>query len=299
MAVSSETVEAVPTTQLETSQWEAFAAAVSGEWDGVTVTFDRDGEAQELPEYYVPEAYRAWDVKLCDWQSQCSMQADPSAIKYTLRRLMPTVGCEADAIAFTEESQEPISLAHAAVLPQGAYSYAPLDITSKALHKANIEHCFPIDTKKRIRVVHRLKRMGVAQEWKLMSIEVHHERYDSEFSGRRELAGCGGGMDPLSSLARVDSDRVRGSWFASGMKRVSSGSHGNFEEENFDAQPRELNQHFVCLPLGVWSSAELSESNIELAAGVVLEDGAMLMAEQRIIDGKLKIAEILRLERSV
>lgn len=35
--------------------WASFAAAVSGEWDGVTVTFDRDGEAQELPEYYVPQ----------------------------------------------------------------------------------------------------------------------------------------------------------------------------------------------------------------------------------------------------
>jgi len=35
--------------------WDAFAAAVSGEWDGIIATFDRDGEAQQLPEYYVPQ----------------------------------------------------------------------------------------------------------------------------------------------------------------------------------------------------------------------------------------------------
>ena len=36
------------------SEWDQFAAAVSGEWDGVIATYDRDGEAQQLPEYYVP-----------------------------------------------------------------------------------------------------------------------------------------------------------------------------------------------------------------------------------------------------
>lgn len=37
------------------SNWTRFAESVSGEWDGVTATFDRDGEPQELPSYYVPE----------------------------------------------------------------------------------------------------------------------------------------------------------------------------------------------------------------------------------------------------
>ncbi len=40
---------------IEAPSWADFAAAVSGEWEGVTATFDRDGEAQPLPEYYVPQ----------------------------------------------------------------------------------------------------------------------------------------------------------------------------------------------------------------------------------------------------
>ena len=41
-----------------TTQWESFAQAASGEWDGVSITVDKDGEIQPLPEYYVPQASR-------------------------------------------------------------------------------------------------------------------------------------------------------------------------------------------------------------------------------------------------
>lgn len=38
-------------------------------------------------------------------QTQCSTLAEGSTLRRTLKRLMPTVGCEADAVAFTEEER--------------------------------------------------------------------------------------------------------------------------------------------------------------------------------------------------
>lgn len=51
------------------------------------------GEALELPEHYVPSAYREWDVHLFDWQSLCSTQVlGEEGLQYSLKRMMPTVG---------------------------------------------------------------------------------------------------------------------------------------------------------------------------------------------------------------
>lgn len=38
-------------------------------------------------------------------QTQCSTIAEGSTLRSKLKRLMPTVGCEADAVAFTEEER--------------------------------------------------------------------------------------------------------------------------------------------------------------------------------------------------
>ena len=57
--------------------WAAFAAAVSGEWEGVTASFGPDGSPIQLPEYYVPQV--RWVLQGCrqpgralvpSWRSQ-------------------------------------------------------------------------------------------------------------------------------------------------------------------------------------------------------------------------------------
>lgn len=44
--------------------------AAAGEWECVMVTFSPDGKPTPLPERYVPDEYRNWDIEICDWQSQ-------------------------------------------------------------------------------------------------------------------------------------------------------------------------------------------------------------------------------------
>lgn len=58
----------------------------------MTASFDAAGAPQQLPEYYVPQAYRDWGVELYDWQSQSSVLGGPEGLTATNRRMMPTVG---------------------------------------------------------------------------------------------------------------------------------------------------------------------------------------------------------------
>lgn len=90
------------------------------------MTFDAAGAPQPLPDRYVPGAFREWGVELSDWQTQCSSLCGrptphaaggagpgpagpgsaPRTLHHSIKRLMPTVGCEADAVAFIEDVQD-------------------------------------------------------------------------------------------------------------------------------------------------------------------------------------------------
>ena len=71
------------------------------------------GQALELPEHYVPSAYREWDVHLYDWQTQCSVQAlqGGEGLRVSLKRLMPSVGVRACPLLGLEAQKLPSWLA--------------------------------------------------------------------------------------------------------------------------------------------------------------------------------------------
>ncbi|KAM0996228.1 hypothetical protein ACFX2C_006258 [Malus domestica] len=72
---------------------------VSGEWDGHGADFTREGCPIELPKNVVPAAYREWEAKVFDWQTQCPTLANPDehTLLYKNIELLPAAGCEADA----------------------------------------------------------------------------------------------------------------------------------------------------------------------------------------------------------
>lgn len=73
------------TVQRSFSHSDCACICCAGEWEGVTATFSPAGQPQPLPEHYVPEAFREWDVQLWDWQQQCSSLATPDASSRRLR----------------------------------------------------------------------------------------------------------------------------------------------------------------------------------------------------------------------
>eukprot|EP00891_Asterochloris_glomerata_P004081 jgi/Astpho2/4081/Aster-x0190 len=181
---------------------------------GVTASFSGTGEAQELPAQYVPQEFRNWEVRLVDWQTQCSMLATDEGLTYSLKRLMPTVGCEADAQAFTEDSRTALrSMQHPdedkTVLACGCYSAGPRNLGA-AGDQARFEHCLMINDGERVRIVQELKQDRGA--WKASTVEVHHEKYEEPYTGRNELSGCGGGMSNFGAKPALEQDQLSGSW---------------------------------------------------------------------------------------
>ncbi len=146
--------------------WSHFCENVSGEWEGATATFTVGGQPQELPSQYVPKEFSDWDVTLYDWQSQCSMQPQATGIKCLLKRLMPTVGCEADAQSFHEDKRQLLESSKAAtqhaILSNGSYTTAStLDLSDQT--KLRFEHWLVTDEKKRIRLVQHITAAGSSE----------------------------------------------------------------------------------------------------------------------------------------
>jgi len=237
------------------------------------------------------------------------MIADAMGLRYGLRRLMPTVGCEADAIAFTEEQQEMFPGGSSAPYPtlcsNGSFTHPPVGLLDEDISQTSAEHAFPLDAPgQRLRIVHSLRRMGSEQTWKLMSIELHRERYDSPFNGRRELAGCGGGMDFFATSARLDADNaLLGEWRASGVRFTSGADSMELVQNLIENEPwsRDLLpcNSLIGLPQQTWSACQVEGDDVNLAAGVAMEDGRIQIATQTVRGGKLERAELLTLVKAV
>lgn len=241
-----------------------------------------------------------------------------SGLSTTSRRMMPTVGCEADAIAFTEESQllfSSTSCSQATITADGAYTCGPdVDLTSQdpAVAKATLEVCIPVgnDVKKankpqRIRVIFVLKRVSVDSNWYVEGIMLHKERWDAPFNGRRELAGCGGGMDPMAQGVKVKLEKelspsslkwkvVDGVVYESGsvLKEVEEGRAWDMVGESEEEKDGWV---VVGLPLGCWAAWRVGDerSVVEVEVGVVLKEGKLMRV------GKRKVSDAVVVEASM
>ena len=298
-------VHAVSSQNTEVDTWQRFTDRVVGEWDGVCATFDADGEARELPEYYVPQAYRDWDVQLYDWQSQCSMNSTETGLMSVTRRMMPTVGCEADAIAFTEEVPEDLILgnSNAFYSSDGLATQSPgLVMADEKSFDCKAEHILSLENDRRIRMVHLLKKMGPERQWRVQGIEVHVEKKDSEYHGRRELTGCGGGMDPFAKTERLSMDEVAttfetGRSIASGFQldgTIVSGDSWDFRASVAEGMT------VVGLPKQCWTAFSCRQGEdgrvaLRILAGALEDDGkSMVVASQSSLDGVIAEAALLK-----
>lgn len=118
--------------------WSDFGRNVSGEWEGSTCSFSSEGVAMELPPLYVPQAFREWEITLYDWQTQTSSIVKDASLKVSVKKLMPTVGCEADAVAFNEDAADVFAGDYArAFLADGSYTRAP---RQRGTGESKVEH---------------------------------------------------------------------------------------------------------------------------------------------------------------
>lgn len=169
----------------------AFRNNVSGEWEGRLVNYDAQGNALELPHHLVPDAYREWDMVPTSWQTQCSMRVVEDRVEWVNRKLIPTVGCEADAVAFEEDGcKDNAAPVPVHCLENGSFCIAPRDISTNS--KWQVHHCLVnLPKEERLRIVQKFINLPDGSIV-LQDVEVVLERFEEEYNGKPLLNGCGG-----------------------------------------------------------------------------------------------------------
>ncbi|KAL5208408.1 hypothetical protein ABZP36_032843 [Zizania latifolia] len=198
--------------RLSPNKWAEFASRVSGEWDGFGAEFTAGGDPVELPENVVPEAYRDWGVQVFDWQTQCPTFADPAApcaLQYRLVRLLPTVGCEADAATVhTSHQRHALSASAFAYGTGGSYVAEWPNGPAPVLE---VEHCIVHPDNKEVRV-RLVQTVALAKEARLRGVKVFSEQWYGPYRNGDQLGGCALRETGFAAGEKLPVSDVLGQW---------------------------------------------------------------------------------------
>eukprot|EP00898_Chlorokybus_atmophyticus_P003396 jgi/Chlat1/4057/Chrsp26S04109 len=264
--------------------WRMFVQSASGEWDGYCATFRSDGSPQELPANVVPDAFKEWEVKLYDWQTQCSVTGVDNMLQSTIKRLLPTVGCEADASTIHDESVSVLpresDMLSVAYSTDGQYSVSPAVLAPEGKGDVNFEHCLVSDNRERVRILQTVARAAQSKDWKLRKVTVYRERWDSEYSRGASLLSCGSKASKFAEGKRLESKELEGQWKAvDGVAVVKPAAQAAVH----DALTRLL------LPAGIWCLLSSAGGALCVEAGWVHAAGKRTVsARQFSAEGALQ-----------
>ncbi|XP_027185261.1 uncharacterized protein LOC113783350 [Coffea eugenioides] len=327
-AITEETPQSHYVHPSTSTSWAEFAEKVSGEWDGYGADFSKDGEPMELPESVVPQAYRDWEVKVFDWQTQCPTLAHPThfQLTYKLIRLLPTVGCEADAATTYSLLERNINLLlanAAAASPAAATAFAyqsngcyvavwPKE-NGGSLVQLELEHCLihPRDRESRVRIIQavRIKQQPPAEDgddqgepmnmMQLEGIQVFCEQWYGPFRNGEQLGGCAIRDSAFASTPALTSCQVTGVW--QGLPATATfqpeEERANFRElvvDDDDSVPLSVSRDgssLILLPKQLWCSSNQEEEQGEtwFQVGWLLDRGLAITSKCSFsADAKLK-----------
>ncbi|KAF1878244.1 hypothetical protein Lal_00046910 [Lupinus albus] len=261
--------------------WSQFAKRVSGEWDGFGAEFSIEGKPIELPESVVPEAYREWEVKVFDWQTQCPTLAEPEdhILEYKTIQLLPTVGCEADAATRYNIHECKIGGDNnSAFAYQSNGSYVA--VWQKKDNLIELEYCLisPHDFESRVRII---QLVNVIDKTKLVleSIKVFREQWYGPFRNGEQLGGCAIRDSSFASTAPLEASQITGVW--EGSKSVAAFGSPNAEiferlvGEKVNKCVRDGAKDTILLPKNLWSSVKERKDGEKSVSevGWLLDDG--------------------------
>lgn len=285
--------------------WAEFAKNVSGEWDGFGAEFTKQGEPIELPESVVPEAYREWEVKVFDWQTQCPTLAhddDTFSFMYKFIRLLPTVGCEADAATRYSIDERSISDANFSAFvyqSTGCYVAAWSNNNNNENNNTNsclsweLEHCLidPRDKESRVRIVQAVRFQD--SKLVLQNIKVFCEHWYGPFRNGDQLGGCAIQDSAFASTQALDPTEVIGVW--EGKHAISSFNNAPEKviQELVDGSTRKKVRDeldLVVLPRQLWCCLkDIAGGEICCEVGWLFEKGQAITSKCIFSDnGKLK-----------
>lgn len=260
--------------------WSEFARNVSGEWDGFGADFTPQGCPIELPESVVPEAYREWEVKVFDWQTQCPTlaQTDHPVLAYKTIKLLPTVGCEADAATrhsiderFVGGSDGQVS----AFAYQSNGSYVAVWPTGD--NTLELEHCLinPKDRESRVRVI-QVVRIADARV-QLEGIQVFCEQWYGPFRNGDQLGGCAIRDSAFAATAALETSQVTGIWEGPNAVASFDATQSDLFQELLDESVLKSvreGSDLILLPKQLWCSVkEIKDGGSCCEVGWVFEQG--------------------------
>ena len=178
--------------------WAGFVGAVSGEWEGFYVEFDKAGAVQQLPDYAVPEAMKEWGVECFDYQTQTCADGDAEGVKYTQSRFYPTAGCEVDATTVFDRKTVTLQPSDPGLMyySDGSFTAGPEALPADEPYELQL--CL-VDAgeRRRIRLLLKmhgtdLRGGGLIMEW-----------WEAEYSKNASLpTSCGGTRSYLSGMSK-------------------------------------------------------------------------------------------------
>ncbi|XP_042470532.1 uncharacterized protein LOC122052864 [Zingiber officinale] len=282
------------------SKWVDFAQRVSGEWDGFGADFTSEGVPVELPENVVPDAFREWDVQVFDWQTQCPTLADEKGfflLTYKMIRLLPTVGCEADAATRYSVEERivggPDNQTSAFAFDSSGSFVAVWALDGLGGQKIiELEHCLvdPRDKEVRMRVIQVVRVEEGAM--RLEKIKVFSEHWDGPFRNGELMGGCAIGETAFAASVKVDVSEVVGVWhgITASIARFQSEQREAFHELVVDAPTESVRDHrgLVALPKNLWSLSESSkDGEAYWEVGWLLDHGEAITSRCVFLDNRI------------
>ncbi|CAM6128494.1 unnamed protein product [Calypogeia fissa] len=284
--------------------WKGFVERVSGEWDGYGAEFNFLGEPSELPSQVVPDAFRDWGVEVYDWQTMCptlGQEEEPGNLAYKVIRLLPTVGCEADAATAycSEERDFGTALAYAfhangsynAVWPgKGVVRNNPdagktAKIVVRNTDNSNeweVEHCLVKEggsNRNRTRILQQFRVDDNTKVPQLKNITVYVEQWDGPFRNGESLGGCSTSGSGFATTEILQHTSLTGSWKAESFLAEGETSPRLTFEGSGDVE-RSQAEEIVALPKNLWSSVKASEgaTSYSIEAGWLLNPGQIMVS---------------------
>ncbi|PNH07201.1 hypothetical protein TSOC_006370 [Tetrabaena socialis] len=206
-------------------------------------------------------------------------------LRSKFKRLLPTVGCEAEAVAYVEEAADVWQVdggtSTKPVTPSGGY--------------VRVEACLAApDGQTRLRVVVTLLPDGQSKEWAVVAANVTREAFDGPYNGGVELCGC----SPNKTSAFVDSapttlEELAGDWRSTQLLAFECSSEGGPLELQPGAGAPEgrasslAGAGALLLPPGVWVGCRAAGSSVDLEMGALREASARDVAVCSYRQGRL------------
>lgn len=150
-------------------------------------------------ERYVPDDFRQWGVEIKGFEIVHSATVVDGTLRLKRVRALPSVGCEADAVATEERVTET-----AGVVGFDSGSFA-LE-TSDGLWILCIAH--PHNNRERVRV--EIPKM--ARQRRAGPVSVTLERWDAPYCDAALLPGCGGAAVSFADEEALDPQELWGKW---------------------------------------------------------------------------------------